>query len=86
MYTVTLTRQAEKSLASLLQSQPKMGQRVAAAIDRLAHDPESGVPLRAELKGCWKYRVGPYRIIYQIVRQRLIVTIIDIGHRREGYW
>lgn len=85
MYTVTLTRQAEKSLASLLQSQPKMGQRVAAAIDRLAHDPENGVPLRGELKGCWKYRVGSYRIIYQIVRTRLIVTIIDIGHRRDVY-
>ncbi len=85
MYTVSLSRQAEKSLAALLQSQPKMGQRVAAAIDRLAENPENGVPLRGELKGCWKYRVGSYRIIYQIVRKRLIVTIIDIGYRREVY-
>ncbi len=85
MYRVTLTRQAEKALASLLQSQPRMGQRVAAAIDRLAQEPESGVPLRGELKGCWKYRVGSYRIIYQLIRKQLIVTIIDIGHRREVY-
>lgn len=85
MYRVELTRQAEKAFALLSRSQPQMARRVAHAIDQLALEPECGVSLRGELKGLYKYRVGPYRIIYQVLRVRLLVTVIDIGHRREVY-
>lgn len=85
MYTVTLTRQAEKAFAALMKSQPAMGRRVANALDHLATHPDAGTPLRGELKGLHKYRVGAYRIIYEIRRTRLLVTVIDIGHRREVY-
>jgi len=62
-----------------------MAQRIAASIDRLSEDPDLGIPLRGELKGLSKYRVGPYRIIYELRRKKLIIVIIDIGHRREIY-
>lgn len=85
MYTVRLTCQAEKAFDRLMRSQPAMGARVAAAIDQIAGNPDSGVPLRGDLKGLFKYRVGVYRILYTIERRVLIVTVIDIGHRREVY-
>lgn len=85
MYRVKLTRRAEKSFDKLMKSQPTMGRRVAQAIDRIAKNPDAGIPLRGNLKGCYKYRVGPYRIIYQTFRSILVVTIIDIGHRKEIY-
>ena len=38
----------------------------------------------AEWVGCFKYRVGDYRIIYQIdCAERLVV--LKVGHRREVY-
>lgn len=85
MYRVELTRQAAKAFDDLMNSQPKMGERVAQVLDRLAHDPEQGIRLRGKLGNCWKYRIGVYRIIYQIVHQRLIVTVLDIGHRKDVY-
>lgn len=85
MYQVKFKKQAEKSFDQIMQSQPKMGQRLANAIDELAQKPDLGIPLRNELKGLHKYRVGSYRIIYQILRSQLIVMVIDIGHRREIY-
>ncbi len=33
----------------------------------------------------WKYRVGDYRIITRIEDDRLLVLVIEIGHRRQIY-
>jgi len=52
---------------------------------RDAHDPRSiGEPLRGERFGTyWKYRVGDYRLICSIQDQRVVVTVVRIGHRRD---
>ena len=84
-YTIQLTRQAEKAFDFLMQTNAKLGGRIAQAIDDIASDPSNGVPLRGKLRGFWKYRVGSYRIIYQVEKRKITVTIIDIGHRREIY-
>jgi mRNA interferase RelE/StbE len=84
-YRVTLTKQAERAFSLLMRAQPAFGARVARAIDRIAQDPAIGTPLRGSLMGLHKYRVGPYRIIYEMHRGRLLVIVIDIGHRKEVY-
>lgn len=84
-YKLELTRQAERAFDQLMKSQPKMGRRVGMVLEKLAENPDIGIPLRGDLKGLNKYRVGTYRIIYQIVRSKLVVTVIDIGHRKEIY-
>jgi mRNA interferase RelE/StbE len=38
-----------------------------------------------ELGGFWRYRVGNYRLICDIQFNRLVVLVIEIGHRREIY-
>lgn len=43
-------------------------------------------PLRGEeWGGCFKYRVGDYRIIYQIDWPAERLLVLKIGHRREVY-
>lgn len=42
-------------------------------------------PLHGNKKGLWKYRVGNYRIICQILNDELVVLVVDIGHRGEVY-
>lgn len=44
-----------------------------------------GMPLKGELAGLWRYRVGDHRIICEIVDERITVIVIRIGHRREVY-
>ena len=44
-----------------------------------------GSPLRQNLKGLMKLRVGSYRIIYSIEKETVIVFVIKIGHRKEVY-
>jgi mRNA interferase RelE/StbE len=39
----------------------------------------------SELGQLWRYRVGDYRILCDIQDRKLIVLVVQIGHRREVY-
>ena len=54
--------------------------------EKLASDPvRFGLPLRNNLKGLMKLRVGDYRIIYSVSKNKVTVHVIKIGHRKEVY-
>jgi mRNA interferase RelE/StbE len=76
----------KRSVAKDLRSVPKRDvKRILKKIESLAADPR---PADCEkLSGRERYRVrqGAYRIVYEIVDTRLIVTIVKIGHRRDVY-
>lgn len=51
-----------------------------------ADDPRDfGKPLRGDMRGLWRYRVGDYRLICQIQDQLLLVLILEVGNRRNIY-
>lgn len=39
----------------------------------------------SELGGFWKYRVGDYRIIAQILDKEVKILVVKIGNRKEVY-
>jgi mRNA interferase RelE/StbE len=51
----------------------------------LAAEPHAGKPLTGPYKGLWKYRIGDYRIIYSIERDRLVIFVLRIRHRKDVY-
>lgn len=44
-----------------------------------------GKALVENRKGQWRYRIGDYRLICLIEDDRLIITALNIGHRRDVY-
>ncbi len=44
-----------------------------------------GKGLTSNRSGQWRYRIGDYRIICLIEDDRLIITALTVGHRREVY-
>lgn len=44
-----------------------------------------GKPLQRELEGLWGARRGPYRIIYDIIDEKLVVIVIHVDHRADVY-
>jgi len=44
-----------------------------------------GDPLRKNLSGFWKYRIGPYRVICDIQDGVVVVRVVRIGHRKNVY-
>jgi len=52
----------------------------------LARSPRRvGKPLQRDLEGLWGARRGPYRVIYDILDERLVVLVIHIAHRADIY-
>ena len=46
---------------------------------------QHGKALTANRKGQWRYRVGDYRLIAEIQDERIVILVLQIGHRREVY-
>lgn len=44
-----------------------------------------GHSLKGKYEGCWRYRIGNYRIIARIEDNQLKLIALDIGHRRDIY-
>ena len=41
--------------------------------------------LKGNLKGLFRFRVGDYRVICDIQRERVVVLVLDAGHRKDIY-
>jgi mRNA interferase RelE/StbE len=59
--------------------------RILQRIENLQDDPRP--PGSEKLSGRERYRIrqGIYRIIYEVVDDHLIVTVVKLGHRRDVY-
>jgi mRNA interferase RelE/StbE len=59
--------------------------RIVAKIESLAENPRPHGAIKLVGEDCYRVRVGDYRIIYAIADEKLVVIIVEIGHRREIY-
>ncbi|WP_026332963.1 type II toxin-antitoxin system RelE/ParE family toxin [Thioalkalivibrio sp. ALE20] len=76
----------KKSVAKDLRSIPnKDVARILQRMEALQDDPR---PVGSEkLSGQERYRIrqGVYRIIYEVVDDLLVVTVVKVGHRKQVY-
>lgn len=82
MYKVFLTREAEKPLKKLDKRYQKA---VISGLFRLGGNPNLGEPLRYELRGRFRLRVGSYRIVYRLNHPQKVINVIQIEHRKDVY-
>lgn len=81
MAKVVLARSARDALAKL---HFLLADAILDALGELERDPEAGHRLRGRLTGLRSYRVGSYRIIYQL-RDSSTVRVVAIRHRGQAY-
>jgi len=83
---VTYSLQIKKSAAKALAKIPKNDRiPLIEAIDRLREEPNAGGVLKGEFAGLRRLRVGSYRIIYEVIRDQLVVLVVRVAHRRDVY-
>jgi len=82
MYSVEFTKDALRLFRKL--DKPTQVLTITA-LERLKLDPKIGDPLKASLKGFWRFRFRNYRIVYEIKEKKLIIIVFAIGHRKEIY-
>jgi mRNA interferase RelE/StbE len=83
MYTVLIDELVfKKDFRKIVK--PDQQKIIKAIRKKLTRDPEGfGAPLRGDLKGLWKLRVGQYRVVYEIKKQEIVVYVVKVGFRRD---
>jgi mRNA interferase RelE/StbE len=81
MAKVFLARSARAALDGL---DFLVAEAVLDALGELERDPLAGHVLRGRLTGLRSYRVGVYRIIYEL-RDAVTVRVVAIRHRGDAY-
>lgn len=77
-YFVYISKSVRKNI---LRIPSPWSERISQAIDALSQDPHIGEKMAGKLSGCRKIRVWPYRIIYKIEKEKLVIMIIEVGYR-----
>ena len=81
MYQIILSPRARKEYIKL---ETNVQKRISNALRRLRFNPERYV---TKLVGfdSYRLRVGNYRVILDIEKNKLIITVIEIRHRKNIY-
>jgi len=82
-YALVIERRAQRSLSRIAAQDQE---RIAVAIRGLADEPRPHGVNKLSGRNAWRIRVGDYRVLYEIQDDRLLILVVDIGHRREIYW
>jgi len=76
----------KKSVAKDLVALPKRDVRkILERINALADDPRAAGCKKLSGREFYRVRQSAYRIIYELIEDRLIVHIIKVGHRSKAY-
>ena len=76
-----------KALENLKELDKPLRKRIFDKVrDCVSKDPMNiGKPLKGEMSGFWRYRLGDYRIIYTVDLGKQIITVLEAGHRKDIY-
>ena len=80
-FTVLLHPKAAKTLEKL--GKP-IGQRIKKQLQELKDNPER-IGKQLQYSNFWSLRIGDYRAIYEINREKREVIILFVGHRKKVY-
>lgn len=86
MYHVKITEHALKQLRKM--DKPTSALIIGWIRKNLENcsDPRAyGKSLKGDLKDQWRYRVGNYRILAGIEDEKVLILVVNIGHRRDVY-
>jgi mRNA interferase RelE/StbE len=78
---------APKALRALRKLDRPVVERIKAATESLREDPRpAGAKMLTGMHGVLRIRVaGDYRVLYTVDDDRLVVLVVDAGHRRQIY-
>lgn len=81
-YEVELRPSARKSLDKI----PKKERlRIEGAIELLQSNPYPPAAIKLIERSEYRVRVGSYRVVYDIIKGRLVILVLTIGHRKDVY-
>lgn len=81
-YKITFKRSVAKDLRSVPRRDVK---RILKRIDALAENPRGEGCIKLSGLDRYRIRLGLYRVVYEIIDDRLVITVVRVGHRSSVY-
>ena len=81
-YAVFIERRAQRALGKIVEPHRD---RIISAIQRLSEEPRPPGVTKLSGRDAWRIRVGSYRVLYEIHDAKLVVLVVEVGHRRDVY-
>lgn len=77
----------EETLKDLKKLNQTISKKIVAKVKNyLIQDPvKLGTPLKGNLKGLYRHRIGEYRVIYVIDQTEKKIIILNVNHRKKIY-
>lgn len=81
-YHVVIPPEIEESIRHL---HPEVKAKIRTGLEEIEENPKIGKYLKDKLDGLNSHRVGVYRIVYEIKRNKQLIQIIDVAKRTIVY-
>lgn len=82
-WTVEITPKALKQLNKLdKQVKQRIADFLKNRLSNLENPRDLGKALQGDLSQYWSYRVGDYRLLAAIEDEKLVILLVDVGHRK----
>lgn len=85
MYEVQLSSTAQRFYEK---ADIPLARRLNRCFEQLQHDPYNHPNIKrltGKLKGYFRFRIGDWRVVYEIREDNSVVIVVLIAHRREVY-
>ena len=82
MYKLILSARTRRELKEISKQHREA---ILLALEEVKNDPFEGKPLSRELVGRFSYRVGVYRVVYQVNKQNQTIYISTVAYRGKVY-
>lgn len=81
-FSIEIRKKAAKALSKL---PPNDQKRIVKKIKSLETNPTPTASRQLVGRPGFRLRIGDYRVIYEIFEDRLIILVLDLGHRKDIY-
>jgi mRNA interferase RelE/StbE len=81
-YSLNIYKRLPKEIKKLPAKKQNL---IKNALRNIKKNPYGAKKLKVEYEGLYSYRVGSYRIVYEIERKRASITILDVEDRKDIY-
>ncbi len=81
-YRIEIKKSAAKEISKLPKKDLK---RILKGIESLTNNPRPFGAVKLSRDDKYRLRVGKYRILYQIFDEKLVITVVKVGHRKDVY-
>lgn len=82
MYKIDFSKKAQKKLDKL---SDEIANPILCAIGNLSLDPRPNGCKKLKGRSGYRIRIGDYRVIYEIFDGKLLIDVVDLGHRKDIY-